>query len=96
VLCIPQLCCACAMLGRWADLDHLATLLSSQQPAVWSKRIYDYKEMARESILNVDLRLVCEWAGRLAHSTAEEAEYACNVCNHTKTHKHTRTLFDSH
>ena len=92
VLCIPQLCCACAMLGRWADLDHLATHLSTLQPAVWSKRIRDYKDMALESMLNVDLRLVCEWAGRLAHCTAEEAEYACNARNHSQIYANAQTF----
>ena len=83
VLCIPQLCCACAVLGRWADLDHLATHLSTIDPQVWSKRLEDYKDMALESLLNFDLRLLCDWAGRLAHCSADEAEYAFQ-------HKHTR------
>lgn len=66
-LLVPQLCCACAMLGRWADLHQIKTLLAAYNADILKQRYEDYNYLARISLVNLDLRSVCEAAEQLSY-----------------------------
>jgi hypothetical protein len=65
-LVVAQLCCACAILGRWSDVHELKVLLASADPMTLQKRFEDYNFLARTSLYNLDLRTICELAETLA------------------------------
>ena len=78
----PQVCCACATLGRWAELHEIKVLLSNVDPVMMRKRYADYQYLARTSAYNLDLQAICEAAERLAPTYVSLAALLLCVARH--------------